>query len=114
LRGVLDLCVLATLRNDALHGYAIAGLLDDAGVGAVKGGTLYPLLARMRAAGYIDARWEPGEHGPGRKYYELTDEGRQVLREQGSAWETFARTTAALIDEGTRAVDEAARANRTA
>jgi PadR family transcriptional regulator PadR len=111
---VLDLCVLATLSGDPLHGYAIRGVLEDAGVGAVKGGTLYPLLARMRAAGYIQARWEPGEHGPSRKYYELTDAGREVLREQGSAWESFARVTADLIDEGTRVLDEAARTDKSA
>jgi PadR family transcriptional regulator PadR len=100
LRGVLDLCVLATLDERELHGYAIAGRLDDAGVAQVKGGTLYPLLARLQAAGHVTARWEPGERGPGRKYYALTASGRSVLSEQGLAWAAFARTTQLLIDPG--------------
>jgi len=100
LRGVLDLCVLATLDERERHGYAIASRLDEAGLARVKGGTLYPLLARLQAAGLVDARWEPGEHGPSRKYYALTDGGRTVLREQGLAWVGFARATQKLIDPG--------------
>jgi len=100
LRGVLDLCVLATLSEQERHGYAIASRLDEAGVARVKGGTLYPLLARLQAAGLVAARWEPGEHGPSRKYYALTDGGRALLREQGLAWVAFARATQKLIDPG--------------
>jgi len=100
LRGVLDLCVLATLDEQERHGYAIARRLDEAGLAGVKGGTLYPMLARLHAAGQVTARWEPGDHGPGRKYYALTEDGRALLRDQGSAWMAFAHTTEKLIDPG--------------
>lgn len=100
LRGVLDLCVLATLAEQERHGYAITSLLEQAGLAGVKGGTLYPLLARLQATGYITARWEPGQRGPGRKYYALTLDGRTLLREQGLAWAAFAHTTQRLIDPG--------------
>lgn len=100
LRGVLDLCVLATLDEHERHGYAIASRLADAGLAGVKGGTLYPVLARLQAAGHVAPRWEPGDRGPGRKYYALTDGGRALLREQGLAWAAFARTTRELIDPG--------------
>lgn len=95
---MLDLCVLATLAEQERHGYAIAGRLDDVGVGRVKGGTLYPVLARLQAAKYVTARWEPGDRGPGRKYYALTDRGRALLRDQGREWLAFVRTTEKLID----------------
>lgn len=97
---MLDLCVLATLDEQERHGYAIASALEQAGMGRVKGGTLYPVLARLHAAGHVAARWEPGERGPGRKYYALTDDGRALLREQGRAWAAFACTTHKLIDPG--------------
>ena len=100
LRGVLDLCVLATLHDHEAHGYAIASRLQDAGLAGVKGGTLYPLLARLHAAGHVSSRWEPGERGPGRKYYALTDGGRDLLREQGLAWDAFVHTATKLIDQG--------------
>lgn len=99
-RGVLDLCVLATLAEEERHGYAIASRLEAAGLARVQGGTLYPVLARLQAAGHVTARWEPGEHGPGRKYYALTADGRKLLRDQGRAWIAFARTTEALIQPG--------------
>lgn len=102
LRGVLDLCVLATLDEQVRHGYAIARRLDEFGLVDVKGGTLYPVLARLQAAGFVTARWEPGERGPGRKYYALTDDGSRLLREQGDAWMHFTRTTEKLIDPGGR------------
>ncbi len=97
---MLDLCVLATLDEQERHGYAIASRLEEAGLARVMGGTLYPVLARLQAAGHVTSRWEPGEHGPGRKYYALTEDGRALLREQGLAWAAFARTTRKLIDRG--------------
>ncbi len=100
LRGVLDLCVLATLAEQEGHGYAIVSRLQDAGLAGIKGGTLYPVLARLEAAGHVVPRWEPGERGPGRKYYSLTEGGRAVLHEEGLAWIAFARTTEKLIRHG--------------
>lgn len=100
LRGVLDLCVLATLQEQDRHGYAIARRLDEAGLGVVKGGTLYPMLARLQVAELVTARWEAGQHGPGRKYYALAEAGRALLREQNAAWIEFTRTTQTLIDSG--------------
>lgn len=97
---MLDLCVLGTLAEQELHGYAIANRLEEVGLTRIKGGTLYPVLARLQAAGHVAPRWEPGERGPGRKYYALTESGRAVLREQGFAWVAFARTTQKIIDPG--------------
>lgn len=95
--------MLGTLEDQERHGYAIARLLEEAGLGPVKGGTLYPVLARLQAAGQVAPRWEPGDRGPGRKYYALTDGGRALLREQGLAWAAFARTTEKIINPGGRA-----------
>lgn len=100
LRGVLDLCVLAVVAEREQHGYAIAHRLADAGLGTVQGGTLYPVLTRLRAAGYLRARWEPAEQGPGRRYYALTEAGRALLAEQGAAWVAFTRATEKLINPG--------------
>lgn len=97
---MLDLCVLATLAEQERHGYGIASRLAEAGLPDVKGGTLYPLLARLHAAALVTVRWEPGDHGPSRKYYALTDAGRASLRQQGPAWAAFTRTTEKLINPG--------------
>lgn len=97
LRGVLELCVLRALVDDATYGYAIAARLADSGLGAVKGGTLYPLLIRLESAGLITAHWRAGDGGPGRKYYELTAEGRRELSRMTDQWSRFTELTTAIL-----------------
>lgn len=96
---MLDLCILGTLRDGERYGYDIARRLEQAGLGRVKGGTLYPLLGRLEEAALLTAEWRPGDHGPGRKYYLLTGEGRKLLDEEKAEWQSFAAQTTALLDE---------------
>ncbi|WP_208006812.1 PadR family transcriptional regulator [Aeromicrobium phragmitis] len=90
LRAVLSIAVLRAIDAGASYGYAIAVRLEEAGLGAVKGGTLYPLLGRLEDGGLVEAEWRAGEGGPGRKHYELTAEGRRSLHDQAERWERFA------------------------
>ncbi|MCG2797471.1 MAG: PadR family transcriptional regulator [Cellulomonas sp.] len=93
MRGVLGLCVLRTVADGDTYGYAIAQGLERAGLGTVKGGTLYPLLSRFESAGLLEAQWEPGDGGPGRKHYRLTEDGHRELREGSARWARFADLT---------------------
>jgi len=97
LKGVLDLCILGALTEGERYGYELAQRLEHAGLGRIKGGTLYPLLARLETAGLVTSRWRPGAQGPGRKYYALTVQGRHTLAEQAAAWATFATHVAHLV-----------------
>lgn len=97
LRGVLELCVLRLCADGPTYGYAIATRLAEAGLGEVKGGTLYPLLGRLEAAGLVETRWQPGEQGPGRKYFSLTPLGRETLHERRAQWDGFTTTTTTLL-----------------
>jgi PadR family transcriptional regulator PadR len=97
LRGVLEVCVLRVLDDGATYGYALAERLDELGLGRLKGGTLYPLLGRMEAAGLVTVEWRAGESGPGRKYYDLTDAGRAALAETTARWAGFTTTTRAIL-----------------
>ena len=99
LRGVLGVCVLRVLLDGPSYGYAITRRLAEAGLGSVKGGTLYPLLGRLEAAGYVAVDWRPGEGGPGRKYFALTESGREHAHEQAARWAAFATTTRGLTDD---------------
>lgn len=96
LRGVLEICTLAVISRGETYGYAIAGELSGAGLGVVKGGTLYPLLARCEQAGLVNVEWRAGESGPGRKYYTLTEAGLDELRLRTRQWETFNQTIIAV------------------
>ncbi|HET9658283.1 MAG TPA: PadR family transcriptional regulator [Kineosporiaceae bacterium] len=99
LRAALSLCVLACLDTGPAHGYAVAQRLSAAGLGTVKGGTLYPLLGRLEADGLVTARWEAGEAGPGRKQYTLTPAGRVELDRRRRQWREFHTVTEAVLGE---------------
>jgi PadR family transcriptional regulator PadR len=97
LRGVLDLCVLAALTERERYGYDLSQRLEKAGLGRIKGGTLYPLLGRLEEAGLVVARWQPGEQGPSRKYYGLTPAGRERLDAEAGIWGEFAACVGTLL-----------------
>ena len=97
MRGVLSLCVLRVVADGPTYGYAIAGRLADAGLGAVKGGTLYPILTRLETDGLVTSSWEAGDGGPGRKFFTLTDAGARNLGERTEQWQVFTQRAAALL-----------------
>jgi PadR family transcriptional regulator, regulatory protein PadR len=97
MRGVLGLCVLKALEPGPTYGYAIASGLEAAGLGTVKGGTLYPLLARLESNGLVTTQWRAGEGGPGRKYFRLTADGQAELERQQSQWLHFTDTVNAHL-----------------
>jgi len=97
LRGTLSLCVLGVLAEGVSYGYAITQRLEEAGLGLVKGGTLYPLLARLEAEGLVAVTWQTGDAGPNRKYVELTNAGRAELVTQQAFWRQFTASVNGLI-----------------
>lgn len=102
LRGLLDLCVLALLRDGESYGYELAQALHASGLGEVQGGTLYPVLLRLQRAGLVTTSWREGESGPARKYYRLSDAGRTELDDLSSAWLGFADRVSEILKKGDR------------
>ena len=91
LRGVLDLAVLATLASAGTsYGYALIQSLTRAGIPDLKGGTIYPLLARLEQDGLVSSEWRAGDGGPGRKYFAITPAGRAGLAHGSAGWTDFA------------------------
>lgn len=96
------MCVLALVKQSGpTHGYQIAQRLRDAGLGDIKGGTLYPVLGRLEDRGHLRSHWTGGVGGPGRKVVGITDEGVRVLDELVADWGTWtgrvAVTTGGLV-----------------
>jgi PadR family transcriptional regulator PadR len=89
--------VLHILAEGPTYGYAISTRLTESGLGSVKGGTLYPLLGRLESSGLVAVEWRPGDGGPGRKYYCLTNDGRAELEASAARWTAFAQLTASLV-----------------
>lgn len=100
MRGALTMCVLAIVAEQESYGYAIAQQLDGAGLGNVKGGTLYPILTRLEHDGLITSRWQAGQGGPGRKYFAATPAGRDSLQQLSADWTTFTGRVTALLRTG--------------
>ncbi len=101
LRGALNVCVLHVVAAGPTYGYAVASALTDAGLGPIKGGTLYPLLARLEEAGLVTVEWRAGDGGPGRKFYALTEAGRAEHDRQIADWQDFTAITSSFISSPT-------------
>ena len=97
MRGVLALCVLAVVAEQETYGYAVAQRLQDAGLGTVKGGTLYPVLARLEQDGLLTSSWREGDGGPGRKFFAATPAGQEAVRERTASWLVFTERAAGLL-----------------
>jgi DNA-binding PadR family transcriptional regulator len=81
--------VLAILEEGESYGYAILKRIDELSGGALEwtDGMLYPLLHRLDRLGYVEARWDGQEGERRRRYYRVTNAGRQALSEQRRQWE---------------------------
>ncbi len=97
LRAVLPLSVLAVVAEEETYGYAVAQRLREAGLGAVKGGTLYPVLNRLEEDGLMRSSWREGAGGPGRKFFTVTAAGRAELAGRTTAWHLFTGRATALL-----------------
>ncbi|WP_406642269.1 PadR family transcriptional regulator [Amycolatopsis sp. WGS_07] len=99
LKGVLDLAVLAVLRDDDGYGYDVLRRLRVAGLEEVGDASVYGTLRRLYKAGLLTSYVVPSEEGPHRKYYSLNDRGRQRLAESARTWRSFASTMDSLVKE---------------
>jgi PadR family transcriptional regulator PadR len=80
--------VLAILAEGDSYGYAILKRVRDLSGGELNwtDGMLYPVLHRLERSGFIEARWDQAESGRRRKYYRVTDSGRDHLAEERRQW----------------------------
>ena len=89
-KGILEYCILSILSRGDSYAPQIIAELKEAQMIIVEG-TLYPILTRQKNAGLLSYRWEESPQGPPRKYYMITDFGRQQLDGLDSAWDELAR-----------------------
>ena len=85
-KGLLEYCILSILNKREAYASVIIDELKRAGMIVVEG-TLYPLLIRQKNQGLLSYRWEESTQGPPRKYYVLSDKGREQLAQMDSAWQ---------------------------
>ena len=82
-RGLLDICVLAAIKNEDSYGYKI--IKDMKPYVALSESTLYTILKRLEAAAMLTVH--TAEHGGRlRKYYHITQRGLQRIEDFKDAW----------------------------
>lgn len=84
-KGILEYCVLLIISKAEIYASDIIMELREANLLVVEG-TLYPLLTRLKNNGLLAYNWVESTTGPPRKYYTLTDKGREILTQLDVTW----------------------------
>lgn len=97
-KGVLELCVLVLLNKQDRYGYELVKKITDQI--EISEGSVYPILRRLTREEYFTTYLQESNEGPSRKYYRLTNKGRDYLRRLIAEWREFSRGVDQLIKEG--------------
>lgn len=97
MKGIIDGCLLAIIAGKECYGYEMAERLSEYGFEAVSEGTIYPLLMRMQREGLVTSVRRASSAGPQRKYYSLTNEGKQSLAEFMLRWGHLEKSVNAVL-----------------
>jgi len=84
-KGILEYCILSIISKGEIYASDIIAELKRAQLLVVEG-TLYPLLTRLKNNGLLSYNWQESTSGPPRKYYQITQEGLEVLKRLDNTW----------------------------
>jgi PadR family transcriptional regulator PadR len=96
-KGVLELCVLSILKKHDCYGYEISEYLSkhiD-----IADGTVYPILRKLRGEGLLTTYMQEESGGPPRKYYSLTNLGREIYERERAQYLNFAKKVEILLED---------------
>lgn len=96
-KGLVELCILAALREEEAYGYQIVERLGGARGLEVTESTVYPVLARLSRDRCVTVRTAASPSGPPRRYYRLSEAGRRRLKEMIADWQTVQNSVHELI-----------------
>lgn len=96
-KGVLELCVPSLLHRRDCYGYEISDYLS-AHID-IADGTVYPILRKLKADGLLTTYLQEESGGPPRKYYRLTDLGRETYQSDRAEYLHFAQTVKTLLED---------------
>jgi PadR family transcriptional regulator, regulatory protein PadR len=85
-KGVLELIILLSLRKHERYGYELITMVTGSMDFELTEGTIYPLLSRLHKDGLLTARWVEVPGGVPRKYYRLSERGRDTLAAMQTSW----------------------------
>ena len=97
-KGMLEYCIMLILKQRSCYANDIIRELKEADMIVVEG-TLYPLLNRLLKERILKYEWQESTQGPPRKYYSLTLDGEEVLRQLNSSWLEISNTVNKLHEQ---------------
>lgn len=99
IRGTLDLIVLKALTRGPAHGFAIASWIEQrfGGELTLEEGALYQSLRRMEARELITGWWGASENNRRARFYKLTPQGREKLRDEAATWRRYSMALSRLL-----------------
>ncbi len=102
-KGVLEMLVLNLIHDKPMYGYQLIQTLkkNSQDFFILKEGTLYPILYRLEESGFATSEWlAPATGKAPKKFYQITEAGRQERERQLSLWAVFAKTVSQMIGKG--------------
>ena len=90
-KGSTPVLILSLLADQPMYGYQIAQELERLSEGyfQMKEGLLYPALHQMERDGLLSSEWRTVAGSRRRRYYFITEQGRQMLANSVAEWATF-------------------------
>lgn len=100
-KGSTGLLLLSILARQDMYGYQMIKELEiqSKNVFSMKEGTLYPLLHSLEKDGFLEAYWQKQENGRNRKYYRITQNGKEELEKQKKDWFTFSEAVERVVEQ---------------
>jgi len=94
---LLEACVLANVRNEDVYGYNLTQNLKE--VISISESTLYPVLRRLQSDSFLTVYDQPYQ-GRNRRYYSITERGKEKLREYVLEWSGFKSRVDTILLQG--------------
>lgn len=98
-KGVLEYCVLRLIAKEPTYGYDLVMQLKQVGFADISESTLYPLLLRLEQQEKVTVERKPSPKGPSRKYYFITESGKEALLNFQQYWSRLCQLVEKIFQE---------------
>ena len=95
-KGILEMVILSIISKKEAYASDIISQLKKSKLLVVEG-TLYPLLTRLKNEGMLEYRWEESKSGPPRKYYTITEIGKNTFIQLKAGWREMSEAIELLL-----------------
>ncbi len=95
-KGALEVCVLSQLVSADKYGYELTEKISSEM--DIATGTLYPILKKLKEDDYVTTYLVESESGPARKYYKLTEKGKDYQKLLFDEWQSFVKAVENIIN----------------